>query len=165
MSEFAADDLDSVVSFEKPKPANFRKEINVGGFKYIATHPDPETAFRMGTELSRLIGEPVAAMVDGAGGGDRVSQALQNAAKIFLQKIDPGLMLAILKKTLSYVELQKNENNNTKTLLNDAAIKIHFQGRHGDMFQVFVEAMVFQQADFFLAMKRTLTQMMTKVKA
>jgi hypothetical protein len=141
------------------------KEIEVGGHKYIVTHPDPETAFKMGMEFSRLIGEPISALA-GAGGGD-IGGAMQTAAKLLLQKLEPDMLFKILKKTLLYVELQKDEDagDKQKMMMTETSLKLHFQGRHGDMLQLFVEAVAFQQADFFLAVKRTLTEMMMKMKA
>ena len=156
--------LDNVATLEKPKPAGFKKKFTVGGYDYVVTHPDPETAYAMGIELTQMIGESIATMTSGAGEKDQASKALQEAAKIFLMKAQPAVMLSLLRRVLKYVELQKNELNGTRTLLIDSALKLHFQGRHGDMLEVFVQSLVFQQADFFLGMKRTLMDMMKKMR-
>lgn len=155
------DSLENVASLEKPKPRGYTKEIEVAGFKYLINHPDPDTAILMGIDLTKIVGEPVAAMA--IAGADPVS-AMQNAAKLFLQKVEPQKTLSILKKVLSYVELLKNENNPHRTMLTDVVLKAHFQGRHGDMLQLGIEAMVFQQADFFLATKRTIQRVMNQTK-
>lgn len=126
------------------------KEVEVDGFNYLITHPDPDTAWMIGVDLMKIVAEPMSAL----SGIDKhnVDQILPNAVKILMQKLEPSQTLAIAKKVLSYVELQGEVGKDIKKQqMTDVVRKTHFQGRHGSMLKLVAEVIEFQQEAFFLA--------------
>lgn len=139
------------------------KLVEIGGFRYLITHPNPEVAWEIGIELTRLVGEPLSAMAQSAGDEKKAAEALPNAVRALLNKVDPKQSLALIKRVLSWVELQGEVGaDNKKMLLNDTGFKIHFHGRSGGPIRVASEALAFTHADFFDAIADGIASVMKK---
>lgn len=138
------------------------KEVTIGKQRYLITHPQVETAWEIGIELTKLIGEPISTMAVG-GVSDGAGQALAQAVRSFLGKLDAKTSFLLIKKILASVEYQGQEGEpNRKTLLNDAAIKVQFQGNTGNMFRLAGEVVSFTHEDFFEAITNGVATMMDK---
>lgn len=137
------------------------KQVEVDGFRYLITHPDPDTAWKMGIDLTKMVAEPFAAMAIVSEDKSKLGESLAKAIKLLLNNIDPQQSLSLIKKLLSYVELQGEVGgDNKKMMMTDPAYKSHFQGRHGSMVKLAVEVLIFQQKDFFAAISGGIAEMM-----
>lgn len=140
------------------------KEVEVDGYRYMVSHPDPETAFNMGVRFAKIIGEPVAAMAV-TGEGPDPGETFAKSVNALLEKIDPTEMFTIITRVFRFIEvLGKVGGENKKLLLDPSGIKIHFRGRHGAMLTLAAEAIKFQQKDFFSAIRDGIAKTMKTAK-
>lgn len=138
------------------------KEIESKGFRYLISHNDPEKAWDIGIELGKMIGEPMSTMATAGEGG--AADAFPLAVRSFLSKVDSKTSFGLIKRILSTVECQGPvDGPNKKIMLNDAGIKLHFQGRTGAMLTLTGEVIAFTHEDFFDAIADGIAAMMKKV--
>jgi hypothetical protein len=139
------------------------KEIEVGGYRYLVSHPQVETAWEIGVELVKMLGGSAASMADVGDKGEKVGEALARAVTLFLQKVDAKTSMLLMKKILANVEVQGEVGgNNKKFMLNEAGLKTHFHGRIGSMMRLTSECIAFTHADFFDAIADGVAAMMKK---
>lgn len=123
------------------------KTVEIGDHSYKITHPDPEIAWEIGIEFLQIAGESLAIMGQAAGSAEKAADALPQAIKLLLQKISPKRSREIAAELFRYVEVQ----GPGKHILDKNALKLHFQGRAGDMMRLFGNCIEFQFEDFFKA--------------
>lgn len=139
------------------------KEVTVAGWRYVVTHPDPETAGKMGIEISKLVGDSVAIISMAAAAGADVQSVMPKAIEALLTKIEPDHMMRMCKKVLSYVEIQGPEDGeNRKRMITEQVFKDHFRGKVGAMITLTAEALSFQLHDFFPAIMDRIATAMKK---
>ncbi len=137
------------------------KQVEVDGFRYLITHPDPDTAWKMGIDLTKMVAEPFAAMALVSEDKSKLGESLSKALKLLLGNIEPQQSLSLIRKLLAYVECQGAvDGENKKIMMTDPGYKSHFQGRHGSMMKLAVEVLIFQQKDFFAAISGAIAEMM-----
>ena len=140
------------------------KIIDVDGYTYLVTHPDPVEAWNVGMELLKMIGGPAAAMATGAKDEASAAQALSVAVNGLLSKIDGPTSLALLKRLFRYVEVQGKVGEHTKKmLLDDAGFKVHFVGRPGSILKLAGKVIEFTHTDFFSAVGDGIADLMKMV--
>ena len=138
------------------------KEVEVKGFRYLINHQNPEAAWDIGIELTKLIGEPMSSMAT-AGNDSNAGAALSMAVKVLLSKVDSKSSWSLMKRILSSVECQgPSHGQNKKILMTDIGIKSHFHGRTGAMLTLAGEVVSFTHEDFFDAIADGIATMMKK---
>lgn len=141
------------------------KEVEVGGVRYLITHPNPEVAWEVGVELTKYIAEPMASMSLSGASEEAAGQALPMAVRALLNKIDAKQSLALVKRILSWVEIQGAvDGPNKKQLISNEVFKIHFHGRSGDPLRLASEVVGFTHADFFDAIADGVAGIMKKAE-
>lgn len=139
------------------------KEVEVGGMRYLISHPNPEIAWEVGVELTKYIAEPMASMSLSGGNEEAAGQALPMAVRALLNKIDAKQSLELIKKILSWVEIQGPvDGPNKKQLITKEVFKIHFIGRSGDPLRLASEVVGFTHSDFFDAIADGVAGIMKK---
>jgi hypothetical protein len=136
------------------------KTVVVDGWKILINHPDPDTAWKIGIELTKLFGDSAADIgmkIAKAKDDKEKDEILQNsipkAIKTVTQNLDPSSSLVLIKKVLRHCEIQGHEDGTQKkVLLDDVGFKTFFHGRMGTLNKLLVEALMFTHADFFGAM-------------
>lgn len=134
------------------------KVVDVDGSVYAITHQNPTKAFDLGIQLTKVLGEPVAAMAMAADDPEAAAQAVPFAIRSLLSNIKPGESIGLIKAVLSSVERQ----GDGKALLTGSVFDSHFQGRLGHMMKVFQAAVEFQFEDFFNAIGDAIASAMEK---
>lgn len=136
------------------------KLIEVGGVAYVVSHQNPTKAFDLGVRLMQIVGEPVAAMSQGAESAEKALAVVPMAMGALMRNIKPGDSISIIKEVLSSCAIREGNN----PLLTGATFEDHFKGRVGHLLNVFMEATAFQFEDFFGAIGDAIAAGMKKVQ-
>lgn len=142
----------------------YSKTIEVDGYAYLVSHPQPEEAWDIGVELLQMIGGSAAAMAAGSKDEDSAAAALSVAVQGLLEKVNGKSSMALIKRMFKYIEVQGEVGGATKKiLLDDIGIKAHFRGRIGSMMRLAGEVVAFTHSDFFEAIGDGVAEMMKQV--
>jgi hypothetical protein len=144
------------------------KEVEVDGWVYLISHPNPEVAWEIGIELSKIIGESLVgvAQVAADGNPEKAAEAIPMAIKGLLSKVDPKNSMQLIKKILHSVEVQGEVSGERKKFhLNDNAFRLHFQGRIGSMMKIVAETLKFTHEDFFVTIKDGIVKLVQEIAA
>lgn len=129
----------------------YQKLVTVDGDEYKLIALPPSKAFRIGTKLIKLVGEPISTMAlvagddkgkDKAAAGERAAKAIPVAVRALLANLHEEEMYGMIRELLGSVEYDKK-------LLTKDLIEVHFQKRLGHMVKVVTEVVRYQFEDFF----------------
>lgn len=136
------------------------KILEIDDQKYLVNSLSPTKAWKMGIKLTKMIGEPVAAMARAAGDDGKAAEAFQPAVRSLLDNLDPDESMAMIKELLAGVEIQGEQ----KAMITSAVFELHFNGKMGHLLKLVSEVIEFQFADFFAAMGDAIASMTTREK-
>jgi hypothetical protein len=128
----------------------YQKIVSIDGIEYKIHLLSPSRAIGLSVRLSKLIGEPLAAM---AGAGEDPAKALPNAVRSLIMRMEEGEVVSLLQSLIATVTLQN------KALSFD----LHFHGRIGHLLKLAIKVVEVQLGDFTASLGEIMSEAMTKL--
>ena len=130
----------------------YQKNVKVDGQTYKVVLLPPTRALKIAMKLTKLIGEPMAAMA--GAGGDEISsaKALPAAVKALMERIDEDSVLDLIKEMIGTC-VKENKSLNFED---------EFHGRLGHLIKLFAAVLEVQFKDFFTDLAGMLKQSLAK---
>lgn len=113
------------------------KTVTAGGVEYKINMLPPTRAIKLLTKISKVIGEPMAAMA-GASDGKKVDELMPKAVNLLMSNMSEDNVLAIIKEMMTCV-FKENKNIN---------FDIEFMGRLEVIFDLCKEVMEVNYKEF-----------------
>jgi hypothetical protein len=134
----------------------YQKDVTIDGARYKLVAFGPSKAFRLAAQLSKLVGEPMAAMATAVGDEDKVSKVLPMAVKSLMTNLDEDRVLGLIKELTSCVEVKDQSG------CHPVEFEDHFQARLGHMMKVVTAVISFQFSDLFSEIGEAIADVMPK---
>ena len=120
------------------------KEVNLDGKLYRIQHFNPTKGLSILTRLMKTVG-PTLAVFTSAKDKSDIEASVPTAIQALIEKLDENETPKLIKDLLSSVTVDGSQELSQ-------AFDFHFQGKMGVMFQLLIEVVKFQFADFLAAL-------------